>query len=139
LLVRYEDVKSATADELARIAAFLSERWNRHIFFQPRGLEARDRTQLPQTRAGTRTGTGTAMAGFTSRSKKSYLAARAAIAGGWKSVLSASLVAVIESAWGDVMTSIGYELVATTQFAGRKPTGPGSSVTAQSASTGSSR
>lgn len=37
---------------------------------------------------------------------------RTATAGGWKSVLTPKSVAQIESAWGDIMRNLGYELTA---------------------------
>jgi hypothetical protein len=37
---------------------------------------------------------------------------RSATSGGWKSQLSPESVRAIESAWGDLMQTLGYELVA---------------------------
>ena len=140
LLVRYEDMKNATADELARIAAFLSERWNRSISSSPEFLKRVIELSSPERMRALEQEQGRRWLGsLTDRNKKSYLAVRAAVAGGWKAVLSASSVAAIESAWGDVMTTVGYELGTAAQIAGQRPTGTGSSLTAQSATTGSSR
>jgi hypothetical protein len=38
---------------------------------------------------------------------------RSATSGGWKSQLDRESVAAIESAWGDLMQSLGYELAST--------------------------
>jgi len=43
---------------------------------------------------------------------------RTAKAGGWKSVLTPKSVAQIESAWGDIMRDLGYELSAESLVAG---------------------
>lgn len=137
LLVRYEDMKSATADELTRVAAFLSERWNRSISSSPEVLKRVIELSSPERMRALEQEQGQQwLRSLADRNKRSYLAVRAAVAGGWKSALSASPVAAIESAWGDVMTGLGYELVTTAQFGDRKH---GSNVTAQSATTGSLR
>ncbi len=39
---------------------------------------------------------------------------RTASSGGWKSQLRPELVAAIESAWGNIMVQLGYELVTRT-------------------------
>jgi hypothetical protein len=140
LLVRYEDMKNATADELVRVAAFLTERWNRHISSSPEVLQRVIELSSPERMRALEQEQGRQWLGsLADRNKKSYLAVRAAVAGGWKSALSASSVAAIESAWADVMTSVGYKLVTTTQLANPRQTSRGSSVTAQSATTGSLR
>lgn len=43
------------------------------------------------------------------RSDKPFV--RSAVAGGWKSQLAAESVAAIESAWGGLMLTMGYELI----------------------------
>jgi hypothetical protein len=49
------------------------------------------------------------------RSDKPFV--RTAISGGWKSQLAPESITAIESAWGDLMQNLGYELVSTPRIA----------------------
>jgi len=114
LLVRYEDMKTATDVELARIAAFLSERWNRRLPSSPEILKrVMDLSSPEHMRTLEQQQNRRWLGALPDRNKKSYLAVRTATAGGWKSTLSPSSVAEIEAAWGALMTTLGYELVTT--------------------------
>ena len=49
----------------------------------------------------------------TKRTRQDKPFVRAAKAGGWRTELSESSIAEIESAWGGLMRELGYELVVT--------------------------
>lgn len=127
LLVRYEDMKIAAAEELGRVATFLSNRWKRPIASSPDAvrraieLSSPERMRVLEEQQGREW-----LRSVPDRVNKPYLAVRTAVAGGWKSVLGESAVAAIESAWGDIMITLGYELVTTLPWAGfalRVPSG----------------
>jgi uncharacterized membrane protein YkvA (DUF1232 family) len=104
LLLRYEDMLADTQKESAKIASFLGldsdpERVARAVALSSadrmRQLEKEQSRQWKATRK--------------TRQDKPFV--RKAAAGGWKSTLPEPCVAKIESAWGDVMRSVGYEPV----------------------------
>jgi hypothetical protein len=104
LLLRYEEMLANTQNEAAKIAAFLGldsspERTSRAVDLSSadrmRKLEKEQSQQWDATR--------------NTRQDKPFV--RKATAGGWKSILPEACVAQIESAWGDLMRSVGYELV----------------------------
>jgi hypothetical protein len=103
LLLRYEDMIADTQKESTKIAAFLGldsspERIARAVTLSSadrmRKLEKEQSRQWKETKK--------------TRQDKPFV--RKAASGGWKSILSEKAVAQIESAWGDVMSSAGYEL-----------------------------
>jgi sulfotransferase family protein len=104
LLLRYEDMIADTQKESTKIASFLGldsspERIARAVALSSAGrmrkLEKEQSQQWKETKK--------------TRQDKPFV--RKAASGGWKSILSERSVAQIESAWGDVMRSAGYELV----------------------------
>jgi len=103
LLVKYEALEARPMEEMARIAAFLgvSADPERLAFAiqqskadRMRQLEKKQGRQFSSTRD--------------TRQDMPYI--RAAKSGGWKAELSPASVAKIESAFGDVMKELGYEL-----------------------------
>jgi hypothetical protein len=104
LLLRYEDMIADTQKESAKIASFLGlnsdpERIARAVALSSadrmRKLEKEQSRQWKETRK--------------TRQDKPFV--RKAASGGWKSTLPERCVAQLESAWGDAMRSVGYELV----------------------------
>jgi hypothetical protein len=107
LLLRYEDMKKDPLQEAAKIAVFLGfdnnpERVARAVqlssFERMQALEQAEARKWKETKG--------------TRQDKPFV--RKAVAGGWKSALPERSVALIESAWGDLMLAMGYELVTRT-------------------------
>jgi uncharacterized membrane protein YkvA (DUF1232 family) len=103
LLLRYEDMQQRTADEAARIAGFLGldqspGRVARAVELSSsermRKLEREQASQWKETKK--------------TRLDKPFV--RKAVAGGWKSTLPEGAVIQIETAWGQIMRLLGYEL-----------------------------
>jgi hypothetical protein len=110
LMLRYEDMKRDPMTALSNIVAFL-KRCSFHridasaaAFERAIELSSAERMRdLEEQEAGSWVLTkGT-------RSDKPFV--RSAISGGWKSQLGEESVTAIESSWGDLMQSLGYELV----------------------------
>jgi hypothetical protein len=103
LLLRYEEMLANTHKETTKIASFLGLDSNPERIARAVALSSADRMrklekeQWRQWNATKKT-----------RQDKPFI--RKAEAGGWKSNLPEGCVAQIESAWGDVMRSVGYEL-----------------------------
>jgi Sulfotransferase domain len=104
LLLRYEDLLANAEKESTKIASFLGldtnpERIARAVALSSadrmRQLEKEQSRQWKETRK--------------TRQDKPFV--RNAASGGWKSIVPEQCVAQIESAWGDVMRSVGYEPV----------------------------
>ncbi|HEY6339545.1 MAG TPA: sulfotransferase domain-containing protein [Candidatus Sulfotelmatobacter sp.] len=104
LLLRYEDMIADTQKESTKIATFLGldaspERIARAVALSSadrmRKLEKEQSRQWKETRK--------------TRQDKPFVGK--AKSGGWRSSLSEPCVTQLESAWGDVMRSVGYELV----------------------------
>ena len=104
LLLRYEEMLENTQAEATKIAAFLGldsspDRIARAVELSSaermRKLEKEQAKQWSATRK--------------TRQDKPFV--RKAVSGDWKTRLSEKCVASIEAAWGDVMRSVGYELV----------------------------
>ncbi|HZW95576.1 MAG TPA: sulfotransferase domain-containing protein [Candidatus Eremiobacteraceae bacterium] len=106
LLLRYEDMKSDTERELKRIAAFLGlkptpERLRQAIeASSPERMREMERTQSDQWVA-------------TKKHRKDIPFVGTAVSGRWQSELTGTLVSKIESTWGDLMSTLGYPLVAS--------------------------
>jgi hypothetical protein len=107
LLLRYEDMLKNTFEESAKIASFLDldsspERVARAVSLSSsdrmRKLETEQSRQWKETKK--------------TRQDKPFV--RTAAAGAWKSALPERCIAEIESAWGEVMASLRYDLVTTT-------------------------
>jgi sulfotransferase family protein len=106
LLLRYEDMIADTSRELARIARHLgieasSDRLqsviDRSSADRMRELEKQEENQWVATK----------------KHRKDIPFVGVAKAGGWRTNLPQSCVEQIESAWGDLMIRLGYELVTT--------------------------
>ena len=104
LLLRYEDIMSDTAKELGRIAAFFGIPPD-----QERIQLAVERSSADRMRQLEKLEEDKWVA--TKNRRKDIPFVRVAKSGGWKTSLPASCVHQIESAWGDLMTTLGYELV----------------------------
>ena len=105
LLVTYEGLQSGPMQEMARIAAFLGlEAGTERLAFAIEQSSADRMRELEKKQAHLWSSTRE------TRSDKPFV--RAAKSGGWRAELPESSVAEIESAWGGLMRSIGYELTA---------------------------
>jgi len=106
LLLRYEDMMRDTARELARVARFLdippdADRLQRAI----------ERSSADRMRALEKLQEDKWVA--TKNRRKDIPFVRVAKSGGWRTDLPASCAQQIETAWGDLMTTLGYEISAT--------------------------
>jgi len=106
LLLRYEGLKARPEQELTRIAKFLG------IDASPELLKAAlDRSSADRMRELEKT-QDKDWGSTQYKNKRSDIPfVRTAVAGGWKGKLPPELVAEIESAWGSIMSHLGYELV----------------------------
>ena len=106
LLLRYEDMKSDTEQQLRRIAAFLGleptpERLTQVIeASSSERMREMERTQSDQWVA-------------TKKHRKDIPFVGTATSGRWQSDLPGPLVSKIESTWGNLMLTLGYPLVAS--------------------------
>ena len=105
LLLQYEKMKTKTVSELAKVADFLeipydaarlSAAVEKSTAERMRDLEKRDEDRWIGTRA----------------KRKDVRFVRTAVTGGWRSALNSEEVSSIESAWGPLMQSLGYDLQA---------------------------
>ena len=103
LLLRYEDMIENTSAQLARIAAFLDLPVTPEIL--KRTIE---QSSAEQMRKLEKLQSDTWIATKNRRSDIPFV--RVARAGGWKKSLPHELVGEIESAWGNIMSSLGYDL-----------------------------
>jgi hypothetical protein len=110
LMLRYEDMKADPASELRQVVAFLERCSFRKIDSSAEALQRAIELSSPERmRALEKQEAGNWVLTKGTRPDKPFV--RSATAGSWKSQLDAKSVATIESAWGDVMQSMGYELV----------------------------
>jgi len=121
LVLRYEEMKKNPAGQLLRIGAFLQECSFRDLDLSSSKLQravelsSSDRMRALEKEQGARWV-------LTRQTRLDKPFVRTATTGGWKSILSERAVAAIETAWGDTMGSLGYELVsASSQSAGHAP------------------
>jgi Sulfotransferase domain len=112
LMLRYEDMKQDPTNTLGSVIAFL-ERCSFHkIDSSPEALRRTIESSSPEKmRALEKEEGGHWVLTKGTRSDKPFV--RSATAGGWKSQLAPDSVNAIESAWGDLMQSLGYELAST--------------------------
>jgi len=109
LLLRYEDMKLDPARELAKVVAFLQRCSIRKVGSSPEELQrAIERSSPERMRELEKQQAGEWVLTKSTRSDKPFV--RTAVAGGWKTQLPAGSVAAVESAWGDLMQNLGYEL-----------------------------
>jgi sulfotransferase family protein len=104
LLLRYEDMLSATTRELERIASFLGMPvTTEHLVEAARRSSADNMRKLEKMH-------GDEWSQNRHMKRKDIPFVRSAKAGGWRSTLPKDAVTAIESAWGPIMTRLGYEL-----------------------------
>jgi hypothetical protein len=104
LLLRYEDMLEETGRELLKVASFLGIDRSSKQVARAVELSAADRMRdLESKEADAWVAT--------KETRKDIAFVRAARPGGWRSLLPESLVVAIESAWGPLMESLGYDLV----------------------------
>ncbi len=104
LLLRYEDLITDTASELLRIAAFLG------IQTDPARLQrVMERSSADRMRELEKAEADQWVA--TKKHRKDIPFIRVAKSGGWRVSLPEPCVRQIEAAWGDLMTTLGYELI----------------------------
>jgi len=113
LLLRYEDMVADTERELTKIAAFFGIELNHQLLANTIDLSSAERMRGLEKTQGSEW--------VSTKNKRSDIPfIRTASSGGWRSKLPANAIAEIESAWGPLMTSLGYELV--TGHEGTHPT-----------------
>jgi sulfotransferase family protein len=104
LLLRYEDMKVGTENELLRIAHFFD------IELTPeRSAEVIRRSSANRMRELERTQGKDWVSTKDKRGDIPFM--RTATAGGWRSALAPEAIAEIEAAWGNIMAHLGYELL----------------------------
>ena len=105
LLLRYEDLLADTLNQTARLAEFLGVQPTAALLERAIGRSAADNMRkLEQTQGD---------AWVSTKGKRTDIPfVRGATSGGWRTKLPASSIAEIEGAWGSLMTTLGYELVA---------------------------
>jgi estrone sulfotransferase len=109
LFLRYEDMKKDSVAELVRVAEFLHNCNFRNIDYRQEKLQRAIELSTPERmRQMEKEQAGEWVLTKKTRQDKPFV--RSATAGGWKSILPAASVAAIESAWGDLMKSLGYEI-----------------------------
>ena len=102
LLVRYEDLLQDTWRELGRMVGFLGLAANAEMLTQ--AIERSSANRLRQLEKVEHE------AWVTTKGKRADIPFIAeAVAGAWKQKLPKPSVALIESAWGHLMNSLGYE------------------------------
>jgi hypothetical protein len=109
LMLRYEDMKKDPAGELARIAGFLERCSFRKIDASTERLHRAVELSSPERMRKLEKEQGADWV-LTKKTRHDKPFVRTATSGGWKSTLPTTSVAAIESAWGDVMQSLRYEL-----------------------------
>jgi sulfotransferase family protein len=112
LFLRYEEMLANTQQEAAKIASFLGLDTSPDRTARAVELSSADRMrQLEKEQAD--------QWSATKKTRRDKPFVRKAVSGDWKSRLSGRCVEQIESAWGDVMRSVGYELVTANAPAAR--------------------
>jgi hypothetical protein len=110
LMLRYEDMKANPVLSLSRMVEFLDRCWHRKIHSSVEALQqAIDLSSPERMRALEKQEAGNWVLTKGTRSDKPFV--RSATPGGWKSQLARESVDAIESAWGELMQSLGYELL----------------------------
>lgn len=109
LFLRYEQVKKDPIAALRSVAVYLQQCSFPAIQASEQRLaEAVERSSPERMRQMEKEQAGKWVLTKQTRRDKPFV--RSATAGGWKAILSEKSVAQIESAWGDIMRSLGYEL-----------------------------
>ena len=109
MMLRYEDMKSDTAGALLQVIEFLQRGSFRKLDSSPEALQRAIELSSPERmRVLEKKEAANWVLTKKTRSDKPFV--RTAKAGGWKSNLAPESVEAIESAWGDLMRRLGYEL-----------------------------
>jgi hypothetical protein len=103
LLLRYEDMVKDTVAELARMARFLGLDLELPLLQRAVELSSADRMRALEKREADQWVA-------TRKHRKDIAFVRVASVGTWKTSLPESSVLEIESAWGPLMTHLGYRL-----------------------------
>jgi sulfotransferase family protein len=107
LLLRYEDLMADTPAELAKAARFFGVDASPEKLSRAIENSSADRMRELEKKAGDEW--------VANKNRRSDIPmVGSAVAGKWKSVLPDAAVAEIESAWGNIMTQLGYDLVTRT-------------------------
>jgi hypothetical protein len=109
LLLRYEEMKRDPAKELGKVAAFLERCSFSRIDSSPDKLARAVELSSPE-RMRKLESMQARQWELTKHTRHDKPFVRTATAGTWKSVLSQQSVKLIETAWGDLMRRLGYEL-----------------------------
>lgn len=109
IILRYEDMKRDTAGALLQVVIFLEHCSFRKIDSSPEALQSAIELSSPERmRELEKKEAESWVLTKSTRSDKPFV--RTAKAGGWKSQLAPESVAAIESAWGELMQKLGYDL-----------------------------
>ena len=109
MMLRYEEMKRDTAGALLQVVAFLEHCSFRKVDSSPQALQRAIELSSPERmRTLEKEEAASWVLTKSTRSDKPFV--RTAKAGGWKSQLASESVGAIESAWGDLMQSLEYEL-----------------------------
>jgi len=112
LMLRYEDMKRDPVVSLTSVIDFLERCSFRKIDSSAAALERAIELSSPERmRTLEKQDAGRWVLTKGTRRDKPFV--RSATSGGWKSQLDRESVAAIESAWGDLMQRLGYELAST--------------------------
>ncbi len=104
LLLRYEDMVVDTERELAKIAVFMGLEPSRQLLANTIDLSSAERMRGLEKIQGSEW--------VSTKNKRSDIPfIRTASSGGWRNLLPPDAIAAIESAWGPLMTTLGYDLV----------------------------
>ena len=114
LLLRYENMLEETGRELLKVGSFLGMDRSSEQVARAVELSSADRMRdLEKKQAGAWI--------TTKKTRKDLAFVGAANSGGWRSLLPLSLVTAIESAWGPLMESLGYDLATVASGPSRVP------------------
>ena len=109
MMLRYEEMKRHTAGALLQVVAFLEHCSFRKVDSSPQALQRAIELSSPERmRTLEKEEAASWVLTKSTRSDKPFV--RTAKTGGWKSQLAPESVEAIESAWGDLMHSLEYEL-----------------------------
>jgi len=103
LLLRYEDMLADAEKEIAKVARVLGIDAQKERLARAVELSSADRMRRLEKDQGDRW-----VQTKNTRQDKKFV--RSAAAGDWRTILPSESVQKIESAWGDVMKTLGYEL-----------------------------
>jgi glycosyltransferase involved in cell wall biosynthesis len=104
LLLRYEDLLADTARELTRVAKFVGFSSDPELLARAVERSSAHKMREKEKKEGQQSN-------LMKDSRQDLPFVRAAKSGGWRKDLPETQVARIESAWGDIMVYLGYELV----------------------------